>query len=133
MINAIAICIALCPALPVRLLPSFIANCTVHEVPLDLALAIAQQESGGRPWRVGKHGERGVMQVVPSAWMRYCRDLNPRNWDSGVECGVRVLKVAYSACGPDIEATASRYNRGSGCAVNGYGRRVAKLLEDTGL
>ena len=130
MINALAICIALCPALPVRLLPSFLANCSQYSVPLDLALAIAQNESGGRPWKVGRHGERGVLQVVPSTWRRYCSDLNPRNWDDGVQCGVKVLAEAIKDCGADVAAVSSRYNRGSGCQVNAYGRRVAAKLEE---
>jgi soluble lytic murein transglycosylase-like protein len=129
MINAVALCIALCPALPVRLLPAFVANCAAHGVPLDLALAVAQQESGGRPWKVGRHGERSALQVAPSTWRRYCSDLNPRNWDAGVECGVRVLAVAWRECGPDVAAAASRYNRGSGCQVSRYGRAVAALVD----
>lgn len=86
-------------------------------VPVSLALAIAKHESGFRCSAVGRHGERGVMQIKP----RTARGLGYRgspaglnNCATGIKYGVMYLRMAYRKAGGNVYRAALLYNGGLG-------------------
>lgn len=93
--------------------------------------AVIWRESAFDQGAVGRHGELGVMQLLPRGWARaVCTDLLNRLLDlrANVECGVRILEWARQKCGGGPERWLSLYN-GSGCGPTRYARRVLAVLK----
>jgi hypothetical protein len=95
-------------------------------VPVSLAMSIANHESGFRCSAVGRHGERGVMQIKPSTargigYRGSARGLN--DCRTGVYWGVKYLKMAYNAAKGDVYRAAFLYNAGLGAKTRHPARR----------
>lgn len=100
-------------------------------VPVSLALAIAKAESNFRCSAVGRHGERGVMQIKP----RTARGLGYKgpasglnNCATGIRYGMIYLKQAYRKAGGDIHRTAVLYNAGiySKKKSSAYAKKISR-------
>lgn len=86
-------------------------------VPVGLALAVAKHESGFKCSVIGKHGERGVMQIKPST----ARGIGYRgtpsglsNCGTGIHYGMMYLKMAYNKAKGNVYRAALLYNGGLG-------------------
>lgn len=86
-------------------------------VPVSLAVAIAKQESKFRCGAVGRHGERGVMQIKP----RTARGIGYRgsasglnHCQTGIRYGIMYLNLAHRKAGGNLYRTALLYNAGLG-------------------
>lgn len=86
-------------------------------VPVGLALAVAKTESRFNCGAVGRHGERGVMQIKP----RTAHGLGYRgspsglnNCQTGIRYGMIYLRQAHKRAGGNIYRTALLYNAGLG-------------------
>ncbi len=102
-----------------------------QSVPVSLALSIAKHESNFRCSAVGRHGERGVMQIKP----RTARGLGYKGKPSGLnDCatgiryGMIYLKMALKKAGGNTYRAAILYNAGlgSGRKKSGYAEKVTK-------
>jgi soluble lytic murein transglycosylase-like protein len=97
-------------------------------VPVNLALAVARYESGGRCGMRGRAGERGAMQVLPQTARSVGVTGNLYDCATGIEAGLRYLRLAMMMhaqarwC-----AVASAYNHGTwhGSSCTRHGRLVA--------
>jgi len=85
-------------------------------VPLDVALAVARQESGFRQAAMGAAGEVGVFQLMPGT----ARDLgvNPFNAAENIDGGIRYLRQMLERFGNWPDALAA-YNAGPGRVERG--------------
>ncbi len=97
-------------------------------VPIQLALAVTNYESGGRCGMRGHAGERGAMQVLPQTARLVGVMGNLYDCATGIEAGLRYLRVAmmmHARAG--WCAVASAYNRGTwrGSICTRYGRVIA--------
>lgn len=86
-------------------------------VPVSLALSVAKHESGFRCGAVGRHGERGVMQIKPSTarsigYRGSAAGLN--NCSTGIRYGMIYLRMAYKLSGGNTYRAAVMYNGGLG-------------------
>ena len=106
-------------------------------VPVGLALSIAKHESNFKCSAVGRHGERGVMQIKPSTarglgYKGPASGLN--NCATGIRYGMIYLKMAYKKAGGDIYRTATLYNAGlgSGRKKSAYAQKVTKKYHSNG-
>lgn len=86
-------------------------------VPVSLAMAIAKHESNFRCSAIGRHGERGVMQIKP----RTAHGLGYRgkpaglnNCQVGIYYGMKYLKMAYLKARGNVYKAALLYNGGLG-------------------
>lgn len=86
-------------------------------VPVHLALSVAKHESNFRCSAVGRHGERGVMQIKP----RTARGLGYKgsatglnHCQTGIKYGVLYLKLAYKKARGNMQLAATYYNQGLG-------------------
>lgn len=81
-------------------------------VPPEIALAMMQQESGGRPGAVSPKGATGLMQLMPGT----ARELgvDPRVPVDNVRGGLRYLKQQLDAFGGDTSKALAAYNAGPG-------------------
>ncbi len=100
-------------------------------VPTSLALSIAKHESNFKCSAVGRHGERGVMQIKP----RTARGLGYRGHASGLnDCatgiryGMIYLKMALKKAGGSHYKAAILYNAGLGSSrkKSGYAEKITK-------
>ena len=89
-----------------------------YGVPPDLAVAVAQQESGGNPHAVSSAGAQGVMQLMP-ATAAALGVSNPFDPAQNIDAGVRFLSQLLSQFGDTALALAA-YNWGPG-NVSKYG------------
>lgn len=115
-----------------RDVPAMVAQeATRQGVPVSLALSIAKHESNFRCSAVGRHGERGVMQIKP----RTARGLGYKGKPSGLnDCatgiryGMIYLKMALKKAGGNTYRAAILYNAGlgSGRKKSGYAEKVTK-------
>jgi soluble lytic murein transglycosylase-like protein len=87
-----------------------------YGVPLSLALAVAQRESGLNQAAVGTSGERGVFQLMPGTAAQL--GVDPTNLDQNVDGGVRYLSQMYSQFG-DWHTALEAYNGGPGNVQRG--------------
>lgn len=86
-------------------------------VPVSLALSIARHESSFRCGAVGRHGERGVMQIKPSTARSLGYKGSPsglNNCYTGIHYGMIYLRMAYKLSGGNSYRAAVMYNRGLG-------------------
>lgn len=86
-------------------------------VPVGLALSVAKHESGFRCGAIGRHGERGVMQIKPSTarsigYRGSASGLN--NCYTGIHYGMIYLRMAYKLSGGNTYRAAVMYNGGLG-------------------
>jgi hypothetical protein len=88
-----------------------------YGVPVDLALKVAQVESGFNQNAMSGKGAVGVMQLMPGT----ASDLgvNPYNEDQNIDGGVRYLSQLYRQFGSWDTALAA-YNFGPGNVSRGY-------------
>lgn len=84
-------------------------------VPVGLALSVARTESRFNCGAIGRHGERGVMQIKP----RTARAMGYRgspaglnNCQTGIKYGMIYLKQAHRRAGGNVYRTALYYNAG---------------------
>lgn len=86
-------------------------------VPVHLALSVAKHESNFRCSAVGRHGERGVMQIKP----RTAKGLGYRgsasglnHCQTGIKYGMMYLSLAYKKARGNMQLAATYYNQGLG-------------------
>ena len=100
--------------------PLIAAEAARQGVPAELALAIAQRESGGCHWnpngsvKVGSAGEIGVMQVRPTT----APGVNLYDVNENIRAGVGYLAQMYQRFG-DWTLAVQAYNCGPGCVASG--------------
>lgn len=132
--------VALCPGPGVAgraqaLAAVLLAEALAAGVDPALAGAVAAHESAYRQSAIGRHGELGVMQVLPTGRaLRWCR---PELADLGalrpnVRCGLKLLRRALAVCRDDWGAALTHYNGGR-CASSGYATRVLGRLARAGV
>jgi soluble lytic murein transglycosylase-like protein len=82
-------------------------------VPVGLAMAIAQKESGTRCGVIGRRGERGPMQVLP-ATARHLGypNIAKASCERQIDAAMAYLKFCYEEAGRDYRRTAACYNAG---------------------
>ena len=88
----------------------------------NLALAVAQQESGLIPQASSPVGAIGIFQLMPAtaAWL----GVDPWDWQQNVDGGVRYLKYLLDKFGTDLHVVLAAYNWGEGNvsqAIKNYG------------
>lgn len=89
---------------------------STYGVPVEIALAVAQRESGFNQSARGGSGEVGIMQLMPptSTALR----VDPYNPEANIEGGVRLLRDEYTRF-QDWSYALAAYNCGAGCAAKG--------------
>lgn len=94
----------------------------------NLAVAVAQQESGGNPTAVSSAGAQGVMQLMPATAIALGVS-NPFNPAQNIDAGVRYLSQLISQFGGDVQLGLAAYNWGpSRVAKNGYSNWPAETV-----
>ena len=89
------------------------------QVPASLILAVAAQESGFNPGAMSPKGAQGLMQFMPSTWVRYGQG-SPFNPKAAIFAGARYLRHLALELGSWPLAIAG-YNAGGQAVVNaGY-------------
>ena len=90
-----------------------------YGVPPDLAVAVAQQESGGNPHAVSSAGAQGVMQLMPQTAAALGVS-NPFDPAQNIDAGVRFLSQLLSQF-QDTALALAAYNWGpTNVAKHGY-------------
>lgn len=86
-----------------------------HGVPAGLAVRISKVESGHSCGRVGRHGERGPLQVLPSTarHMGY-RNIAKASCARQIDAGMAYLRHCYRGARGNQTRTAACYNAGPG-------------------
>jgi soluble lytic murein transglycosylase-like protein len=108
----------------------------VYRVPLDLVMAIIDEESAWNPYAVSEKGAVGLMQLMPQTALRFgVRDrLRP---DENIRGGVAYLAWLNREFGGDLRLVTAAYYVGedpisrrkldySSTDVQGYVKRVAR-------
>jgi len=108
----------------------------VYRVPLDLVMAIIDEESGWNPYAVSEKGAVGLMQLMPQTALRFgVRDrFRP---DENIRGGVAYLAWLNREFGGDLRLVTAAYYVGedpvsrrkldySSADVQGYVKRVAR-------
>src|SRR5262250_941377 len=108
----------------------------VYRVPLDLVMAIIDEESGWNPYAVSEKGAVGLMQLMPQTALRFgVRDrFRP---DENIRGGVAYLAWLNGEFAGDLRLVTAAYYVGedpisrrkldySSADVQGYVKRVAK-------
>jgi hypothetical protein len=99
----------------------------IHQVPVDLALRVAKQESRGNCGAKSSAGALGVMQVMPRTGAKHGYSTKQlSNCRTGAEAGVKELKHLLRLSGGDVKQTLTGYNCGEKCM---FGRRKKLPLE----
>jgi hypothetical protein len=99
----------------------------MHQVPVDLALRVAKQESRGNCGAKSPAGALGVMQVMPGTGAKHGYSTKQlTNCRTGAEAGVKELKHLLRLSGGDLKQTLTGYNCGEKCM---FGRRKKLPLE----
>jgi peptidoglycan hydrolase-like protein with peptidoglycan-binding domain len=96
-------------------------------IPAPIICGIIQQESGGRADVVGIAGDKGLMQINPSAHPRFFATHDWRNARENAEYGTSVFRDGLKAFDGDVEKAIAAYNAGVGGVRNGL--RQGKTLE----
>jgi hypothetical protein len=82
-------------------------------VPVELALAIAEAETGLEPHRVSAAGAMGIMQLTRETAARFGVD-DPYDVEQGVRGGVAFLAELMRRYPGDLDRVAAAYNAGPG-------------------
>jgi soluble lytic murein transglycosylase-like protein len=95
-------------------------------VPPDIALRVAQVESGLNPNARGARGEIGIMQLMPGTAMEL--GVDPYDIMENIRGGIRYLRMMYERFG-DWSLAVAAYNAGPGNVErgnipSGYVRKV---------
>ena len=99
----------------------------IHQVPVDLALRVAKQESRGNCGAKSSAGALGVMQVMPHTGAKHGYSTKQlSNCRTGAEAGVKELKHLLRLSGGNVKETLTGYNCGEKCM---FGRRKKLPLE----
>jgi soluble lytic murein transglycosylase-like protein len=108
----------------------------LYRVPLDLVMAIIDEESGWNPYAVSDKGAVGLMQLMPQTALRFgVRDRF--RLDENIRGGVAYLAWLNCKFGGDLRLVTAAYYVGedpislrkleySSADVQGYVKRVAK-------
>lgn len=92
----------------------------------NIALAVAQNESGFNPNAIGDNGNSfGIFQINKPAHPDYTGGLDPQK---NIEYGVGFLKRLHTQNGGDIRKTLERYN-GSGPMARAYSDKVYSIYQ----
>lgn len=126
-------------AVPQDLMPHFQRAATANNIPLDLLVAQARQESGLNPNAVGRAGEVGLMQVMPSTARQPGFGMEPvppealRDPAANIDFGARYLRARAGQnadlSNPQQAANALRSYNGGGDP--NYVQNVARHLPGT--
>jgi hypothetical protein len=108
-----------------------IEEAELTKVPPALALAVAKVESDFRDDALGSHGERGVMQIMPSTARGEFGVAAGRLWDGrlNINLGIRYLEKLYNQYGRRWNLALSHYNggtlkgRGANAVPHSYNRK----------
>jgi soluble lytic murein transglycosylase-like protein len=99
-------------------------------VPVRLALAVCQVESGCRHGLTGAAGEKGAFQIKPATarMLGYSGPASALSGSTGLYWGMRHLALAWRGCGT-FAGAAKRHNAGLGasCKGSGYSAKVVRL------
>ncbi len=87
-----------------------------HGVPIGIAMAVAEQESGFNQDARGDSGEIGVYQIMPGTAAEL--GIDPYNLGENVDGGVRYLAGQYERFGNWEDALAA-YNAGASRVIGG--------------
>ena len=100
-------------------------------VPVGLAMSVARTESQFNCRAVGRHGERGVMQIKPRTargvgYKGPASGLN--NCRTGIKYGMIYLRQAHRRAGGNVYMTAVYYNAGLGTKrkKSAYAEKIVK-------
>lgn len=88
--------------LPPELVAVLVAECEAEGVPLDIALAVMEQESGFNPDAVGPDGhDIGLLQIRRSnhSWLTEETGADPMTPEGNIVCGVWFLGYLYDYAG----------------------------------
>jgi soluble lytic murein transglycosylase-like protein len=98
-----------------------------REVDPFLVVAIIFRESSFRAGVKGKHGEVGLMQVMPLGTLtRSITKDSGTDVRANIRAGVGHLRYWQDECGDDMLTWVSAYNAGK-CTKTGYGSRIIRL------
>lgn len=95
-----------------NLLHTMIKMCDQYDVPLALALAVAEQESGFNPDAVSTTNDHGLMQIneINFSWLRN-QGIEPLDHEGNIEAGVLMLSKVIKSHG-DYHRALMAYNCG---------------------
>ncbi|MDD5305952.1 MAG: transglycosylase SLT domain-containing protein [Deltaproteobacteria bacterium] len=97
------------------------------EIDPFLVVAIIFRESSFRAEVKGKHGEVGLMQVMPLGTLtRTITKDSSTDVRANIRAGIGHLRYWQAECGSDMLTWVSAYNAGK-CIKTGYGRRIISL------
>ena len=103
--------------LPPELVAALVAECEAEGVPLDIALAVMEQESGFNPDAVGPDGhDIGLFQIRRSnhSWLTEETGADPMTPEGNIVCGVWFLSYLYDYCGESWSAALTCWRWGPG-------------------
>jgi soluble lytic murein transglycosylase-like protein len=104
------------------------AKAQQHGVPPALAHGVAKTESGYRCNVRGSAGELGAMQVKPATARGVGVTGNLRDCETGIEAGMRYLKLALAKARGSWASAAKLYNAGLGASLapSSYSNKVLR-------
>jgi soluble lytic murein transglycosylase-like protein len=73
---------------------------TAYRIPPEVALAVAEQESGFDQRKRGKSGEIGVMQLMPNTAKEM--GANPHTAEGNIKAGLKYLRLCWDMHGKDM-------------------------------
>jgi soluble lytic murein transglycosylase-like protein len=111
----------------------------IYQVPVDLVMAVIDEESGWNPYAVSEKGAVGLMQLMPQTAMRF-GVLNRFRLDENIRGGVAYLAWLSREFSGDLRLITAAYYVGEGpirvrkldyssADVQGYVRRVAERYQ----
>jgi len=101
---------------------AIIAEAQAQGVDPNLALAVAEQESGGNQNAVSSAGAIGIFQLMPATAAGL--DVNPYDAQQNIEGGIEFLAQMLSEFGGDVSKALAAYNWGPAyvsSAIASYG------------
>jgi soluble lytic murein transglycosylase-like protein len=111
----------------------------IYQVPVDLVMAVIDEESGWNPYAVSEKGAVGLMQLMPQTAMRF-GVRNRFRLDENIRGGVAYLAWLSREFSGDLRLMTAAYYVGEGSIrvrkldyssadVQGYVRRVAERYQ----
>jgi soluble lytic murein transglycosylase-like protein len=116
---------------------AIIDTATSYGIDPNIALAVAQHESGLNPEAIGSKGEIGIFQLMPATAASL--GVDPTNWQENIRGGIAYLASLFGQFGSWDQALAA-YNAGPGRVSRGqvpastqsYVRSVLNLAQSFG-